>query len=345
VIASTAGAAGWFEDLLGAPLPMEGGRVTVHGHSLVMTRGLLRDTMVIDASQQQIRETFGFKWAREDTYSSPGVLQATQKWLVERYGDLSRADAWRRWRSMPGGTPLVLDAGCGAGLTANLLIGDMLRHIRYVGVDISDAVDVAARRFARARRPGSFLQADICALPLPEACFDFILSEGVLHHTPSTRGAILAVAKHLKLGGAMAFYLYAKKAPVREFTDDLIRDRLSRLPPREAWDALMPLTMLGRALGELNVTVEVPEAVELLSIPAGRVDVQRLFYWYFCKMYHRPEYTLEEMNHVNFDWFTPSYSHRQTPEQVRAWCLDAGLEVEEMKVESAGINTLAVRKR
>ena len=107
----------------------------------------------------------------------------------------------------------------------------------------------------------------------------------------------------------------------------------------------MPLTKLGRALGELGVTVDVPEAVDLLGVPAGRIDVQRLFYWYFCKMYHRPEYTVEEMNHVNFDWFTPTYSHRQTPEEVSNWCEEAGLEVEKMKVEPAGINTLAVRMR
>src|SRR5205085_175899 len=87
--------------------------------------------------------------------------------------------------TMSGG--LVLDAGCGAGLTAGLLLGDMLHRLRYVGADISEAVDVAAQRFARVGHPGAFMQADLCALPLPEAAFDFILSEGVLHHTPSTR--------------------------------------------------------------------------------------------------------------------------------------------------------------
>lgn len=331
----------WFERLIGADLPEERGIICARGRRLAMLRGVLRDSAVVDADQQQTGETFAYKWAKEDTYSSRDAEQATRSWLVERYGDLSREPAWRRF----GDVPLVLDAGCGAGRTALLLIGDMLRRVRYLGVDLSEAVELAARQFARAGLPGAFLQADLTALPLPEACFDFILSEGVLHHTPSTRGALLSLAKHLKPGGAIAFYVYAKKAPVREFTDDFIRAKLCRMTPSDAWNTLIPLTKLGRALGELNVSVDVPETVDLLGIPAGRIDVQRLFYWYFCKMYHRPEFTVDEMNHVNFDWFTPTYSHRQTPEEVRAWCVEARLDVEEMKVELAGITTVAVRRR
>ena len=39
----------------------------------------------------------------------------------------------------------------------------------------------------------------------------------------------------------------------------------------------MPLTKLGKALGDMHATVEIPEDIELLEIPAGRIEVQRLF--------------------------------------------------------------------
>jgi arsenite methyltransferase len=332
----------WLGRLLGSELPPEGGSILCHGHRLIMLRGLLRDVAVIEPGQRQTSDTFAFKWGREDTYSSAAVEEAIRAWTVERYGniDLSGAEVWERF----GEAPLVLDAGCGAGLTASLLIGDSLHRLRYVGVDISEAVDVAARRFARAKLPGCFMQADLCKLPFPEAAFDFILAEGALHHTPSTRGALLSLAKHLRPGGGFGFYVYAKKAPIREFTDDFIREQVRSLPPREAWDSLMPLTKLGRALGELGVTVAVPEAIELLGIPAGEIDIQRLFYWFICKMYYRPDFSLDEMNHVNFDWFTPIYSHRQTPEEVRGWCDECGLVIEHMKVEQAGITTFAIKR-
>src|SRR5438270_3550131 len=162
----------WFEALLGGSLPAEGGSILCHGGGLAMAGGLLRDEAIADAGQRQTSETFAFKWGREDTYSSAAVEQATRSWLVERYGDLSRPDFWQPF----GERPTVLDAGCGAGLTAGLLLGDRLHRLRYVGADISAAVDVAARRFAEAGYPGAFLQADLCALPLPRASFDFILS-------------------------------------------------------------------------------------------------------------------------------------------------------------------------
>jgi arsenite methyltransferase len=111
----------------------------------------------------------------------------------------------------------------------------------------------------------------------------------------------------------------------------------------EAWDLLMPLTKLGKALGELNVEVDVPEHVAVLGIPKGRISLQRLIYWYMCKMFYRPDYSLDEMNHVNFDWFVPKYCHRQTPEEVKAWCEEAGLVIERLKVEEAGITAIARR--
>lgn len=329
----------WLNDLLGLPPLREGDVATVSGRELVVTRGILRDSALVETKQAQTRDAFAFKWAKTETYSSPEVEAATIEWERNRFGNLSDPAFWKPYGEMP----LVLDAGCGAGLTARLLIGEGLHCVRYIGADISTAVDVAAEAFHQRGLPGYFIQADLLNLPFAENSFDYILSEGVLHHTPSTRAAIHALARLLKTGGVLAFYVYKRKSPVREFTDDFIREQLQSMSPEEAWSALMPLTKLGIALGKLDVVVDVPEDVQLLGIPKGPINLQRLIYWHVCKMYYRPEYSLDEMNHVNFDWFTPAYSHRQSPEEVRKWCEEAGLDVRSMKVEEAGITTEAVR--
>ena len=103
----------------------------------------------------------------------------------------------------------------------------------------------------------------------------------------------------------------------------------------------MPLSKLGKALGELKVEVDIPEAIDLLEIPAGRIDVQRLFYWHVFKAFHRPELSLDEMNHINFDWYAPKNAHRQSPEQVREWCAGLSLSIEHERVEEAGITIIA----
>ena len=129
---------------------------------------------------------------------------------------------------------------------------------------------MAAERFAERRLEAGFIQADLHRIPLPDGNVDVLFSEGVLHHTDSTREALHATARLLAPGGRYLFYVYRRKGPVREFTDDLIRERLQDLSPQEAWDAVMPLTRLGKVLGDLHVDVEVPEDIELLGIPPAR---------------------------------------------------------------------------
>jgi arsenite methyltransferase len=87
----------------------------------------------------------------------------------------------------------------------------------------------------------------------------------------------------------------------------------------------------------------VPENLDVLGMPKGRIKLQRLFYWYFCKMFHRPNYSLDVVNHVNFDWFMPKYCHSQSPDEVMAWCDEAGLTIELLKVKEAGITVIATR--
>jgi arsenite methyltransferase len=107
------------------------------------------------------------------------------------------------------------------------------------------------------------------------------------------------------------------------------------------WEALRSLTQLGIALGHLDAMVDVAEDVEVLDIPAGRCSVQRLFYWHVLKAFYRPGSSLEELNHVNFDWYAPANAHRQSPEEVRTWCEDAGLEIEREFVDLPGITVIA----
>ena len=137
------------------------------------------------------------------------------------------------------------------------------------------------------------------------------------------------------------FYVYRKKGPIREFTDDHIREQLQSLSPEEGWKAMEPLSKLGRLLGELDIEVEVEEAIDLLEIPAGKINLQRLFYWHFCKAFYRPEMSLDEMNHINYDWYAPKNAHRQTQEEVESWCGDLGLKVKHLFTEEAGITVVA----
>lgn len=327
----------WLLDLLAiGPVP-EGGEAQIGGRAFRLRDGILREVAVMSDAQTQTAEAFGFKWKQRDTFESSAALDGVRSWLLARYGDVCDAPWWDDY----GDEPLVVDAGCGAAMSAIELFGARLGKVRYLGIDVSSAVDVARARFDERGLSAGFLQADLLNLPLPEGSVDVVLSEGVLHHTDSTERALHAVSRLLKPGGRLLFYVYRKKGPIREFTDDHIREQLQDMTPEEGWEAVLSLTKLGRALGELGVKVEIPEAVDLLGIPAGTIDIQRLFYWHVCKAFYREDLDLHEMNHINFDWFAPKNAQRQTAEEVRRWCGQAGLAVEREVVEDAGITVVA----
>jgi len=327
----------WLFELLGVPPLDEGGEAVVGRTPVTMRGGILRARSLVSDAQAQTGDAFGYKWAKRETFESAAMRQRMRDWLVERYGEVELAPWWAEH----GEAPVVVDAGCGAGFSALELFRSRLDRIRYVGIDISSAVDVASARFAEHGYPAAFLQADIVEPPLPDGCVDVLFSEGALHHTDSTERALKRLARLLVRGGRFLFYVYRRKGPIREFTDDYVRERLQQLGPDGAWRALLPLSKLGKALGDLHVEVDVPEDVALLGIPAGRIDVQRLFYWHVLKAYYHEAYDLEELNHINYDWFAPRNAHRQTPEDVRRWCRLARLEIEREDVQEAGITVVA----
>ncbi len=334
-------APGWLWELLGIETPpAEGSELEVRGSPFVLRNGILRAQGSLSEEQEQTSEAFQFKWAMRETFESDVSLGRMQEWLLQRYGNVANEKWWGDY----GEAPVLLDAGCGAAMSALALLEPIIDRVRYLGVDVSGAVDVAARRFAEREQPAAFIQADITDLPLEPGSVDVIFSEGVLHHTDSTEEALHALARLLRPGGRFLFYVYRRKGPIREFTDDYVRDRLQSMDPEEAWDAMMSLTKLGNALGELDIEVEVPEEVPLLGISAGNIELQRLFYWYVCKAYYDPELSLDELNHINYDWYAPRNAHRQSPAEVREWCAEALLEIEREDVQEAGITVVAKKR-
>lgn len=299
-------AASWVHDILGGAPPGAEEKVVRHGVTLVDHKGIALDQKIVDAAQAQTRDMFAFKWQQESTCASESMSAAQTAWLDSRYGG---RDLLARLGHTAGDRPLVLDAGCGSGFTAKLLFKDKFHCVRFVGADISEAVDIAVREIGRIAPESYFVQADLLSLP----------SRRALSISFSPRAFFITrrqLARFTKPSGILAIYVYNRKAPIREFTDDHVRAKVADLTPQDAWKALKPLTKLGIALGELKTEIEVAEDVDVLGIKKGRYDIQRLFYWAICKAYYRPEFSFDEMNHINFDWFTPKYCHRQTPEEV-----------------------------
>ena len=118
---------------------------------------------------------------------------------------------------------------------------------------------------------------------------------------------------------------------------------MQTMTPEQGWEAMIPLSRLGKLLGELDIEIDIPERIDLLDISAGRINLQRFVYWHVLKAFYRPDLTLDEMNHINFDWYAPKNAHRHSPEEVRGWCAALDLAIEHERVEEAGITIIARR--
>jgi len=322
--------------ILAGQLLADGGRTYSIHH------GIPRFVLSSDDQQRQTSDSFGFKWGRTESYGSKAMLNSAQTWLLERYGfkDLESARAYFAGRSR------ILDAGCGSGFTASLWMDESWRALKtaqWYGVDLSSAIDVAQVKLGHI--PGThFIQADLTQLPFRDGFFDTIFSEGVIHHTPSTENALKSLILLLAPGGEILFYVYRKKSPLREFADDHIRSVVASLSPEDAWRALEPLTRLGQAIEKLHAEVVVPEDIPYLGIRAGRHSLHRLLYWHFLKIFWKEDYSFEENNHINFDWYHPRYAHRQTEEDVRRWCDEAKLSIIHFNTQESGFTVRALRR-
>jgi len=295
----------------------------------------------LDKKQEQTQSTFAYKWSKTTTYESNEIEKNSYEWELDRYFG-SEKERTKFFLENKGKS--FLDAGCGSGFSAKILFNNELQNIKYTGVDISNAVwSVEDKLIPFSKKENlQFYQENIETMNLKEE-FDVIFSEGVIHHTSNPFDTFKNLTKHLKTGGKMLFYVYSKKAPLREFTDDYIRNYIQDLSNDQSWEALLPLSELGNTLGNLNISIDIKENIDVLGIPKGTYNLQRLFYYYFAKAFYKEEYKIDEINHINFDWYRPSNCYRYESKEIYQWLDECNYKVERFIKEDSGITVVATK--
>lgn len=296
--------------------------------------------MMEEQQGNNTQTSFRDKWEKNPALVFAETLDESSeifRWILERNGFLSPG-ALRQFLSTK---KRILDAGCGNGrITALLRTYSDPETTEIVAVDLV-AADVAKKNLERYRNIAVFskdLLSDLREL----GSFDFIYCQEVLHHTSDPEGAFRNVASLLAPAGELAIYVYRKKAPMREYADDFVREKISGLPYEEAMKAAREISELGKALAHAKHTVTVP-AVPILGIEAGTYDVQRFLYHFFLKCFWNDRLTLEENAVINYDWYHPQNCSRHTPEEVEGWFHRAGLTIVHTAVDMYGITVRGKR--
>jgi SAM-dependent methyltransferase/uncharacterized protein YbaR (Trm112 family) len=291
---------------------------------------------------KQVQDIFCEKWMTKDTMgitdSSP-YKHFMRSWMLKKYGwgnesGFKKALSSRR---------MILDAGTGLGREV-INLAKAAEQSTVVGIEFSDCAESALKNISSLNN-AYIIQGDLLRPPFKEKSFDFILSEGVLHHTPNTEEAFRKCCTLLKPGGEFAFYIYRKRGPIREFTNDYLRNIMRKTSLKESWEIAERITRLGKALSETKAKVIVPEDIPELGIKAGEIDIQRFIYWNFLKCFWNDELPFDENVIVNFDWFAPEHAHRHSASEVREWCHRNNIEIIWFNEEESGHSVRGLRRK
>lgn len=98
---------------------------------------------------------------------------------------------------------VVLDAGIGTGAMSHALWQVLAKRFRLVGIDISPAMLAEARHLSDYGIDLTLDQADLTALPYPDASFDIVLVAHVVEHLGRPDHALVELVRVLKPGGVV----------------------------------------------------------------------------------------------------------------------------------------------
>ena len=173
------------------------------------------------AREQWGQDPCGAVHGREHELGTREFFDAIER---HRYGEyapwMSRLMGFEKFRGAR-----LLEVGCGMGT-------DLLQFsrggARCVGIDLTPrSIEITQHRFKLYGADGAFMISDGENLPFRDESFDVVYSNGVLHHTPDTEGAIREVHRVLRPGGVAKVMLYHRNS-LNYWFDIVVRRGLLR---------------------------------------------------------------------------------------------------------------------
>lgn len=311
---------------------IEGSLTCSRNHKFKVKNGIPR--FVLDTSKNFVKtsEAFSSKWRTyHKSYHEKEWYEFQRNWFLERFGWKTVHD----FNNFLMHRTKILDAGTGLGNSAKFLSGN--KESQVFALDASESIDFAYKQYGHIDNI-HFLQADLRELPFRKRFFDYIYSDQVLHHTKNTETSFKYLTKFLQKAGFISIYIYNRKSPIREFTDDFIRNITTRMSEKECIEFSKHMTYLGKSLAEIKKKITVRRDIPILNIKAGTYDVQRFIYWHFLKCFWAEDGDFDRSVGVNFDWYYPKYAFRHTPAEVRKWYDDSKIKILNFKEIESGIS-------
>jgi SAM-dependent methyltransferase len=211
----------------------------------------------------------------------------------------------------------LLDVGCGVGMET-MALREATGAEQLFGIDLNFAL-LSRRAEFRQHPDVHFVIASLFDLPFERESFDLVYSEGVLHHTYSTREAFEARAPRVRLGGRLFVWVYGlddhliangHRRKIDDLIEKVLRPLISRAPRRLRdliFKGLVALSHLRRREG--------------LTFGEQRR--------------HGEQWSRRNTEHTLRDWLSPRFAHRHGFNEVIEWFETAGFTIEQVQSPAA----------
>jgi len=280
-------------------------------------------------NQAQTSDIFSAKWTEAAEYDSIEKMYEFQlDWFLKLYGFETREHLVKFLKDKH----TIIDTGCGLGYKA-AWFAELAPHAIVLGTDISDAIDVAAKKYRHLHNL-FFFRGDIADTGLKNGVIDFTVCDQVIMHTENPEITFKHLADITSKNGEFACYVYSKKGLPRELLDDYFRKATHDIPSDKMWELSTQLTELGKTLSDLNISFTCPD-IPALGIKGGVYDIQRFIYWNFLKCFWKEDWGFELSRSTNYDWYAPSNAKRFNKEEFLKMASDNKMETTFLHQEEA----------
>lgn len=299
--------------------------ITLNGNKI-----LFNNTNINKADNQaQTSDIFSDKWVEASGYESIGKMYEFQlQWFLNLYGFETQENLVDFLKDKH----TIIDTGCGLGYKA-ALFAELAPHAIVLGIDISDAIDVATKNYAHLPNL-YFFRGDIANTGLKNGVIDFTVCDQVIMHTEIPENTFKHLCDITSGVGEFACYVYSKKALPRELVDDYFRKATHDISNDKMWELSTQLTELGKTLSDLKVSFTSPD-IPALGIKGGVYDIQRFIYWNFLKCFWKEDWGFDLSRSTNYDWYAPSNAKRFSKDEFMGMIADNNLKVTFLHEEEA----------
>lgn len=193
----------------------------------------------------------------------------------------------------------VLEVGIGIGGIANYFSN--VENCELTGIDLSYAVDAAYKNFKH-NLFFHIVQASAFSLPFREYSFDYVYSQGVLHHSSDPKKCFFEVSKTVKKDGHFYVWLYSTISEKRNLLRRIFMTIENIFRP-----VIWPLPRF-------------IQDIVLLPIAALYILHQNILK---SNSKYLVKYSWREAFHAARDRFTPRYAFRFSEDEIIKWYEEA----------------------